>query len=249
MDTYIWQRDWSETVRHAVQARAPNFRRVVVLGRQITWMGPNSKDGDHGIRYLLGRRLARLGRWKDARTYFPSDTQPIFDQYIAAIREGHDSARRNADRAASLWTAAKLARSKGMEMLGTELAPDGALYEGNYPFAPDENRKALGTQPSLHTLSPLSPDESRRLNVPTDAQPDTRFHYRHVACDHAWAAAQLMPNDTDALAELLTEAGSWLASRDPKAADRFYKALVTRCPNTALGKQAAQLKWFPRKSQ
>jgi hypothetical protein len=163
MDTYIWQRDWSETVRHAVQARAPNFRRVVVLGRQITWMGPNSKDGDHGIRYLLGRRLARLGRWKDARTYFPSDTQPIFDQYIAAIREGHDSARRNADRAASLWTAAKLARSKGMEMLGTELAPDGALYEGNYPFAPDENRKALGTQPSLHTLSPLSPDESRRL--------------------------------------------------------------------------------------
>jgi len=66
-----------------------------------------------------------------------------------------------------------------------------------------------------------------------------------VAADHAWAAMQLMPDDSDELARLCTEAGGWLKGRDPDAADRFYKALVTRCASTDLGKQAAALRWFP----
>jgi hypothetical protein len=40
-------------------------------------------------------------------------------------------------------------------------------------------------------------------------------------------------------------AGSWLKSRDPKAADKFYKALVWRCRRTVLGKAADLKRWFP----
>ena len=38
----------------------------------------------------------------------------------------------------------------------------------------------------------------------------------------------------------------WLQHRDPAAADRFYKALVRRCGRTALGRQADELRWFPK---
>jgi len=55
-----------------------------------------------------------------------------------------------------------------------------------------------------------------------------------------------MPNESEETARVLCEAGSWLKARDPKAADRFYKALVRRCGTTPLGKKAAELKWFPK---
>ena len=54
-----------------------------------------------------------------------------------------------------------------------------------------------------------------------------------------------MPDNSDDTARALIEAGSWLKARDPKAADRFYKALVRRCGTTDLGRRADQLRWFP----
>ena len=39
-----------------------------------------------------------------------------------------------------------------------------------------------------------------------------------------------MPDNTDATAELLCEAGGWLKDQNPKSADRFFKALVQRLP-------------------
>jgi hypothetical protein len=54
-----------------------------------------------------------------------------------------------------------------------------------------------------------------------------------------------MPDDSADLAKCLYEAGCWMKDKDPKAADKFYKALVRRCPSTDLGQQAAKLHWFP----
>jgi hypothetical protein len=76
-------------------------------------------------------------------------------------------------------------------------------------------------------------------------EPPARFHYRYLAADLAWEAAQLMPNNSDETARVLCVAGSWLKNRDPKAADRFYKALVRRCRRTVLGKAADLKRWFP----
>ena len=88
-------------------------------------------------------------------------------------------------------------------------------------------------------------DLRRRLNE-NIVTPDKRFHYRYVAADHAWAAAELMPDNSEETAHVLITAGSWLAGRDPQAADRFYKALIRRCGNTLLGQKAARIKWFPK---
>jgi hypothetical protein len=199
-----------------------------------------------GFRYLLARRLTRLGRWQEAGPYYPAKLQPVLDSYISAIRDGHDGQKTNPQKAAALWAAAKIARTQGLELMGTELAPDGAIWDGNFDFpSPAAERLALATQPATHTLAPLAPEEKRRLSLPPETVPNKRWHYRYIASDHAWEAALLLPDDSDDLARLLVEAGSWVSARDPQAADRFYKALVTRCANTDLGRQALKLKWLP----
>ena len=52
-------------------------------------------------------------------------------------------------------------------------------------------------------------------------------------------AAQLMPDESDEsdeTASVLCTAGEWLKNLDPKGANKFYKALVTRGGTTALGR-------------
>ena len=205
--------------------------------------GPDSAEATPSmICHLLARRLTRLGRWKDARPYFPQNLRPRLDAYIAAIRAGNDAARPASERAASLWGAAKLARREGMELLGTELEPDWAIYGGSYEGSPLAQWRV-----GQEFAGPFAPsdDERRRTALPP-AAPQKRFHYRYTAADHAWAAAELMPDQDDATAEVLCEAGGWLKDRDPMAADRFYKALVRRCGRTDLGREADRRRWFPK---
>jgi hypothetical protein len=87
---------------------------------------------------------------------------------------------------------------------------------------------------------------ARRRAAQHGVEPDARFHYRYRAADLAWQAVSLMPDGTDETARRLCVAGSWLKDRDPAAADRFYRALVRRCGQTALGRQAETLRWFPK---
>ena len=90
----------------------------------------------------------------------------------------------------------------------------------------------------------LPHDEDQRAEEP----PTTiaaRYHYRYLAANLAWEAAALMPDNNDDTARVLCEAGTWLKNRDPKSADRFYKALVKRCGTTELGKAADKKHWFP----
>ena len=141
-----------------------------------------------------------------------------------------------------MWEAAQLARYKGMELMGTEVEPDWySLDKGDFEL---EASSEIRAKPSAAEVVPPTSDERRRLA--RHSEPRKRFHYRYMATDLAWEAAELMPNESDETAKVLCEAGSWLKKRDPRAADRFYKALVRRCGSTSLGKKAAELKWFPK---
>lgn len=195
------------------------------------------------LRYLLARRLTRLGSWKEARPYYPPDLQPRLDAYIQAIRDGHDARKTERERAALLWSAAQIARDQGMELLGTELGPDCHIWLGEFAEGSDIYREPNTPEPR-QALTAASKEEVARVarSLP---DPNKRFHYRYVAAEHAWAAAQLLPDNSEQLAQILYEAGCWLKDRDPKYADRFYKALVNRCGNTALGKAANNARWFP----
>src|SRR5205085_1189090 len=92
------------------------------------------------IRYLLARRLTRMGRWVEAGDYYPADVRGTFDEYIAAIRAGSDLLLSKDERGESLWAAAQIARKWGMELMGTELEPDFFCHGGRYGGDPTPPR-------------------------------------------------------------------------------------------------------------
>jgi LysM repeat protein len=192
------------------------------------------------IRYLLARRLARESRIAEARVYFPTNWVPLADRLMQALTIGWDEALPAEQRANELRAAAFIAQTNGMELMGTETAPDWFTYgggvEGNWPMAKRTNGEAV--------LIAASANEIKR-NEESRPEPDKRYHYRYQAAELAWEAAKLMPNNSDETARLLCTAGSWLKYLEPDAADRFYKALVRRCRKTEIGAKADKLRWFP----
>ncbi len=171
------------------------------------------------LRALLGRRLLRAGRYADAVAYFPADLRETASAYAKAHLDAPKQGR--IEQAETLFRAAKLARESGMEILGFELAPDGATYDGMYEagdFSPEtQDKKLVGT------------DEARRFAA-SAAQPVQRFHYRYVAAELADQAAGLVPARSQAFAAMLCSATGWLVHRDVPAARRYYGRYVAEGP-------------------
>jgi tetratricopeptide (TPR) repeat protein len=193
------------------------------------------------IRYLLGRRLTREKRGHEAREYYPVGWRSQFDQLLTALQGGQDETLQAEERARRLYAGAIIARTNGLELVGTEVAPDWRVYEGNF-----EGSVTIETRTNEYFgIVKASELEMERAFRPT-TDPDYRFHYRWQAAYLGWAAAQLLPDNSDETAQVLCRAGSWLKQRDPEMADIFYKALVKRCRKTLMGQEADRIRWFPK---
>ena len=232
-------------------------------------------------RYMLGRRLARDGRWPEAIGYLPPKVAEKAKQLLA-LREAGKAGQPpttesslwerfvgakprvvvDRDRAAKLEEAATLTRESGMDLLGTEVQPDWHVFDGSFELAsyydsrvrwegkdvaksPDVEEPTQPKLPdALARVLAASADELRRVQASAPG-PDRRFHYRYVAADLMWQAAQMLPNnDVDTMYALYT-GGSYLKTRDPLAANKFYRALVWRNLNMPYAKEADKLRWFP----
>lgn len=204
----------------------------------------NSPDTERGqrerIRYLLGRRLTRSNLGLAATPYYPTTVRPTHREFLTRLAQGEDASRPPLERARGFFAAAGIARTNGLEILGTEVAPDWAIWYGQHEYGPTSAER---NGASVRHLRP-TPEEPRRYARHT-ADPEQRFHYRYQAAFLAWDAAQWMPDNDPETALMLYTAGSWLKARDPKTADLFYKALVRRCRATELGDAADRQRWFP----
>jgi len=192
------------------------------------------------LKNLLARRLVRAGRPADAAPYFEKNYVAKLAEFTTALKAGRDTTRPAVARGLSLAQAAALLRKSGLDLQGTELEPDNNIFGGSFP-----GHSFISVRAKAGGIAPPTDDElARALVVP--ATPNIRHHYRYPAADLAWEAAALLPDNSTELVNLLIEAGGWLKARDPQAADRFYKALVNRCPDTDLGREAKRLRWFPK---
>jgi hypothetical protein len=232
-------RDWpaeraEETVPEAAQAAESEPRFFAY--EELTL--PVLKER---IRYLVGRRLTRVSRGSEARDYYPARYRERYDALMQTLNTGRNEGLPAEARGTALFEAAKIARHDGMELFGTEVAPDWHIAEGSYEFEMTANARA--TNEAAKILVPAK-DELRRYAA-HGADPERRFHYRYQAAAIGMEAAQLLPNNSDLTAQILCTAGSWLKARDPQTADLFYKALVRRCRKTALGAEADRKRWFP----
>ncbi|MGA1238917.1 MAG: hypothetical protein ACO34E_18880, partial [Limisphaerales bacterium] len=190
---------------------------------------------------LLARRLGRLQLWDQAKPHLRQEHQSLLTTLQLALEQGRNPNLPSTTRGHALSLAAKTMRHHGLELVGTETAPDWASLNGQFELTSIGTTRSSNDLPaSLHA----TPDEFQRYLAHTPANTN-RWHYRYLAADLAWEAASLLPNNDNETARILALGGSWLKNLDPKKADPFYKTLVNRCRQTSLGQEADRLRWFP----
>jgi hypothetical protein len=205
------------------------------------------------LRYLLGRRLVREDRYNEAAQYLKPPYDKVLAEYVKALDAAADQKLPKHERAKSWFKAAWIARYDGMEIMGTEGAPDGFSLGGDFEIPDLAKQQLTGfyESPSASdektTKQPIvikpTKEELQRLSK-TKTSPDLRFHYRVIAAALAVRAADLLEDNSEELADVLNTAGSWVKDRDEKIGDRYFQMLKTRVPKTKIGRLALAKHWF-----
>jgi tetratricopeptide (TPR) repeat protein len=193
------------------------------------------------MRNLLGARLMRAGDFARAAKYFNDGVRGDAQGYAAALAIGQDLHQPAEARAVAMMSAARLARWSGERLLATMLEPDWNALDLNSQLEPAVLWRV--EPPVPWRIAVASADEQSRVRASATA--GQRWHYRSVAQDHAWTACALLPDSDPRLPGWLVEAGRFNSAKDPAGSNRFYKALIQRCPNSPEGIAARKSHWFP----
>jgi hypothetical protein len=180
------------------------------------------------------------------------------------LQDGANEKLSKKERAHAWFTAAWLARYDGMELMGTEGAPDAFAEGGSFEMpdlakerrtgayqtvAYDKEGQALydkNGNPKMKSVPAFlkaSAKEVQRLNTNKIA-PDIRFHYRLIAGALAMKAAALLPDNSEEVADVVNTAGLWVKDRDEKTGNRYMQTIERRGLKTEIGRAALAKHWF-----
>ncbi|KAF2389194.1 hypothetical protein [Pseudomonas frederiksbergensis] len=169
------------------------------------------------LRDLLGRRLLREERYDEAPGYFDNADLQAKARFYGQMRQEAESKWWPTRRAFAYYQAANIARHDGMELLGYEMSPDYATFDGNYSLEIPELK-----------VGPLIAEGEVQRQQATLAKPDERFHYRYVATALASKAADHLPHSSQAFAAVLCKASNWGTSLEEQSA--LYQRYVEQGP-------------------
>ncbi|SHJ62205.1 hypothetical protein SAMN02745181_2200 [Rubritalea squalenifaciens DSM 18772] len=200
-------------------------------GRETSW-----------VRRLLGRRLAREYRFKEAKKYLPESSHQRLDIYAKVYQQAHDKTQSREERAQQFEKLAvlHLDYSYWLFRLENGCRPESRVIAAGLPVDPRYKDDA----PMYHEVLKMTPEEKSRF----------RKHFRRIsphhvarydAAEYLYQGAKLLPKNDDNAAVLMWKAGCLLKDGDPEAADKYYQALVRRFWKTELGKLADEKRWFP----
>ncbi len=182
---------------------------------------PASPQGDEQpasppeqLRALLARRLMREGRDDEAVAYFDEPALQAKAMELIAARAAANAWSSNA-RAQAIFKQAIVTRRDGMDLLGTELGPDFAVWGGAYGY--DD----FPLQPA--TYVGFAEPGRTKASAPI---PNQRYHYRYAAANLAEQAAGLVPERSQAYAAMMCQATAWVIDTDPKRAAALYGKYV-----------------------
>jgi hypothetical protein len=216
-------------------------------------------DNSAKLRYLLGRRLVREDRYEEAAAYLPAPYAKILEKYVQALKDGGNEKLPKLRRAQAWFTAAWLARHDGMELMGTEVAPDGFVSGGEFEntdlaaerlsgkyvqnSGEEQDDGSVAKPVTAPVVLKASKQELQRLET-NKISPDIRFHYRMIAGALAIKAGGLLPDNTEELADVINTAGLWVKDRDEKVGDKYYQILESRAAKTKIGRADIAKHWF-----
>lgn len=200
------------------------------------------------IRLLLARRLVRDQRLDQALPYFPEADDPRYatwekkhlihpflarDQVRAYAKALSEARSRWTDtgRAEAWFAAARLVQEHGMEIMGSEQAPDFTVFGGSFGVGAGQDLSeearasagegaAEGRNPAATSRAFIKPEERARF-AQSAVTPDKRFHYRWVAVEYAVSAANLLPTRSQAFAAVLCQAAGWQTDRTQELYKRY----------------------------
>jgi hypothetical protein len=253
----LWKgRLWNDVAFVAENVLTTNELKKYVDAQPNTAPPGEGEDYNAKLRDLLGRRLVRDKRYGEAATYLKPPYDKVLEKYMEALKDGANAKLTRIDRARAWFTAAWLARYDGMELMGTELAPDGSAAKGQFEMSDlaKQRRSGIyqevsygkdGEQKTANRPLTLKPSKQELQRLATNKMnPDTRFHYRLIAGSLAIKAAELLPNDSEELADVVNRAGLWVKDRDEKVGNHYYQLIEQRCPKTDIGRAAIAKHWF-----
>ena len=256
LDILLKGKLWEDAAYIAERVLTANELKAYVDHQSSTSATSGEKDDVAKLRYLLGRRLVREDRYAEAGPYLRPPYDKVLAKYVKALKDGADNKLSKVERARALFNAAWLARYDGMELMGTEGAPDGFAESGNFEIPDLAQQRRSGVYQQVRyeknferktTNAPLilkpSKQELERL-AKNKISPDTRFHYRLIAGALAIKAGALLPDDSEELADVLNRAGLWVKDRDEKTGNRYFQIIEQRCRKTQIGRAAIEKHWF-----
>jgi hypothetical protein len=255
---------WEDAAFVAERVLTANELKEYVDALPKTEPPKEGEDYNEKLRYLLGRRLVREDRYDDAKQYLPPPYDKILEKYVKALKDGANEKLSKTERARAWFTAAWLARYDGMELMGTEGAPDAYAEGGSFEMSDLAQERRSGTyqtiaydkegnglydgngnpkMKSVPAFLKASAKEVQRLNTNKIA-PDIRFHYRLIAGALAMKAAALLPDNSAEVADVVNTAGLWVKDRDEKTGNRYMQTIERRCSKTEIGRAAIAKHWF-----
>lgn len=185
------------------------------------------------MRHLLVRRLIRDNRFSEALAYTNHNPNAAFelelesgqvttltyDQLIHAYATALSEAKTRwtrTGRAKAWFAAARIARLYGMELTGTELAPDYYIWGGTYAGGADIDPTAAKSGAEGTISGELAAASRPFIQAQEVARfqssavtPNERYHYRWLAVSYASKAADLLPPRSQAFAAVLCQAAGW----------------------------------------
>jgi tetratricopeptide (TPR) repeat protein len=255
---------WEDAAFVAERVLTANELKQYVDALPQTEPPKQGEDYNQKLRYLLGRRLVREDRYDDAKQYLPPPHDKILEKYVKALNDGANEKLSKTVRAHAWFTAAWLARYDGMELMGTEGAPDAYAEGGSFEMPDLAKERRTGAyqtiaydkkgeasydengnpkMKSAPAFLKASAKEVQRLNA-NKISPDIRFHYRLIAGALAMKAAALLSDNSEELADVVNTAGLWVKDRDEKTGNRYMQTIERRGSKTKLGRAAIAKHWF-----
>src|SRR5437763_841277 len=179
---------WEDAAFVAERVLTTNELKQYVDALPKTEPPKEGEDYNKKLRYLLGRRLVRDDRYADAKQYLSPPYDKVLEKYVKALTDGANEKLPKAERAHAWFTAAWIARHDGMELMGTEAAPDSFTFGGDFesPDLAKQRRSGIYQKISydkngneqkknLPVVLKATPKEIQRLNT-NKIEPDIRFH-------------------------------------------------------------------------
>lgn len=199
-------------------------------------------------RHTAARLLMNEGRFDEAIELFCPEMKEIPQWYADEIAIAEDESRPDAERADAYWLAAQIRIQYpawfALQFPSESRVPPDLWTQYWQLMAP---WPACMGEPDRAQNTGAVPQSGAEQNLIRQSGRITEClgWPRFDAAQLAWKAAELMPDDDSETAHRLCYAGTWLKYDSPQKADRFYKALVRRCPTQELAYQAATIRWFP----